>query len=132
MPEGDSVTLTATASDPDGDPVSVEWDLDGDGTFETPGQTATVIAPPTPTVITITVKATDPLGSVGDRHGDGPGIYDFSGFLGPVDNLPTANVVKAGQTIPVKFSLDGDQGLAILAAGYPKVSGPVPCASAVG
>jgi hypothetical protein len=30
------------------------------------------------------------------------------------------NSVKAGQGIPVKFSLNGDQGLAIFAAGYPK------------
>jgi hypothetical protein len=38
-----------------------------------------------------------------------------------VDNLPTENSVKAGQAIPVKFSLTGDHGLNIFAAGYPKV-----------
>jgi CSLREA domain-containing protein len=48
-------------------------------------------------------------------------IYDFSGFFSPVDNLPTLNTVKAGQAIPVKFSLDGDQGLDIFAPGYPQV-----------
>ena len=46
--------------------------------------------------------------------------YAFSGFFQPVDNLPTLNSVKAGQAIPVKFSLGGDQGLNIFAAGYPK------------
>jgi predicted extracellular nuclease len=46
--------------------------------------------------------------------------YLFSGFFSPVGNLPTFNVVKAGQSIPVKFSLNGDQGLNIFAAGYPK------------
>ena len=30
------------------------------------------------------------------------------------------NVVKAGQAIPVKFSLGGNMGLAIMAAGYPR------------
>ena len=45
--------------------------------------------------------------------------YNFSGFFPPVDNLPTMNTVKAGQGIPVKFSLGGDQGLDIFAAGYP-------------
>ena len=30
------------------------------------------------------------------------------------------NAVKAGSGIPVKFSLNGDQGLSIFAAGYPK------------
>jgi hypothetical protein len=45
--------------------------------------------------------------------------YQFSGFFQPADNLPTLNVVKAGSAIPVKFSLGGDQGLNIFAAGYP-------------
>jgi len=46
--------------------------------------------------------------------------FSFSGFFQPVDNLPTLNSVKAGQAIPVKFSLGGDQGLDIFEAGYPK------------
>jgi hypothetical protein len=45
--------------------------------------------------------------------------YSFAGFFQPIDNLPTLNVAKAGQAIPVKFSLNGDKGLNILAAGYP-------------
>lgn len=45
--------------------------------------------------------------------------YVFSGFFQPVDNLPTLNSVKAGSAIPVKFSLNGNQGLNIFAAGYP-------------
>ncbi len=48
--------------------------------------------------------------------------YNFNGFFQPVDNLPTLNVVKAGQAVPVKFSLNGDQGLNIFAAGYPASS----------
>jgi hypothetical protein len=47
-------------------------------------------------------------------------VYDFSGFLQPVDKLPTVNRVKAGQGVPVRFSLSGNQGLGILAAGFPK------------
>ncbi|HEY7628136.1 MAG TPA: ExeM/NucH family extracellular endonuclease, partial [Ilumatobacteraceae bacterium] len=47
--------------------------------------------------------------------------YDFSGFFQPVDNLPTTNTVKAGQAVPVKFSLNGNQGLDIFAMGYPKI-----------
>jgi hypothetical protein len=45
--------------------------------------------------------------------------YNFSGFFQPVDNPPTVNVVNAGRAIPVKFSLSGDKGLNIFAAGYP-------------
>ncbi|HEX9371361.1 MAG TPA: PxKF domain-containing protein, partial [Roseiflexaceae bacterium] len=54
--------------------------------------------------------------------------YPWSGFFQPTDNLPTLNSVKAGSAIPVKFSLGGNQGLNIFAAGYPKVQ-PITCDS---
>jgi alpha-tubulin suppressor-like RCC1 family protein len=53
-------------------------------------------------------------------------IYAFSGFIGSIDAPPTFNTVKAGSAVPAKFNLGGDQGLVILAAGYPK-SQPVQC-----
>ncbi len=46
--------------------------------------------------------------------------YHFGGFRQPVDARPTLNQMKAGAAVPVKFSLGGDQGLSIFAAGYPK------------
>jgi hypothetical protein len=55
-------------------------------------------------------------------------IFNFSGFFQPVDNLPTLNLVKAGQGIPVKFSLNGDQGLNIFAVGHP-ISQEIDCDS---
>jgi predicted extracellular nuclease len=54
--------------------------------------------------------------------------YDFSGFFQPVDNLPVLNSVKAGNSVPIKFSLGGNQGLDVLLAGYP-VSRPIACDS---
>lgn len=45
--------------------------------------------------------------------------YTFTGFFAPVDNPPVVNVAKAGSAIPVKFSLGGNQGLDIFAAGSP-------------
>lgn len=42
-------------------------------------------------------------------------IYDFDGFFRPVDMGETWNVAKAGSAIPIKFSLNGDQGLDVLA-----------------
>jgi hypothetical protein len=54
--------------------------------------------------------------------------FNFSGFFQPVDNLPTLNTVNAGKAIPVKFRLGGNQGLEILAAGYP-MSQQIACAS---
>jgi hypothetical protein len=52
--------------------------------------------------------------------------HNFSGFFPPVANLPTVNVVNAGRAIPVKFSLGGNKGLDIFAAGFP-VSQEIAC-----
>jgi hypothetical protein len=49
-------------------------------------------------------------------------IYDFDGFFRPVDMGGVVNSVKAGSAVPMKFSLGGDQGLGIIAPGYPKVT----------
>lgn len=46
--------------------------------------------------------------------------YSFSGFRAPVAGLPHVNQAKAGQSIPVKFSLDGFHGFNIFAPGFPK------------
>ena len=54
--------------------------------------------------------------------------YNFAGFFPPVANPPVVNLVQAGRAIPVKFSLSGDKGLGIFAAGSP-ASGPYPCNS---
>jgi DNA-binding beta-propeller fold protein YncE len=54
--------------------------------------------------------------------------YNFAGFFPPVANLPALNVVQAGRGIPVKFSLSGNKGLGIFAAGSPS-SGPIMCNS---
>ena len=49
-------------------------------------------------------------------------VYDFKGFFPPVENPGVdgnvINVAKAGRAIPVKFSLDGDQGLEIFEVEY--------------
>lgn len=58
--------------------------------------------------------------------GDACETFKFSGFLQPVENLPAVNVVNAGQSVPVKFSLGGNQGLNIFAPGYP-ASSSIPC-----
>jgi len=54
--------------------------------------------------------------------------YNFAGFFPPVVNPPALNIVQAGRGIPVKFSLSGNKGLGIFAAGSP-ASGPYPCNS---
>ncbi len=54
--------------------------------------------------------------------------YNFSGFFQPVNNPPVVNIATAGSSIPVKFSLSGNKGLNIFAAGYP-ASQPMTCGS---
>jgi hypothetical protein len=57
--EGSSVQLAATGSDPEGGPLTYAWDLDGDGTFETAGQTPTYAAADGPATRTVSVRVTD-------------------------------------------------------------------------
>ena len=63
--------------------------------------------------------------SANPNYGEGSGsvqiavLYAFTGFFQPVDNPSVVNKVKAGRAIPVKFSLAGDHGLAVLQAGSP-------------
>jgi hypothetical protein len=47
-------------------------------------------------------------------------VWSFGGFLPPIANPPNLNTVKAGSSVPIKFSLGGNQGLQIFARGYPQ------------
>jgi hypothetical protein len=46
--------------------------------------------------------------------------FAFTGFFDPVKNPPIMNQMTAGRAVPLNFSLGGDQGLAIFAAGFPQ------------
>lgn len=68
---------------------------------------------------TVACTATDNAGNGASASAGYRVTYQFLGFFQPVDNLPTFNSVKAGQGLPVNFSLGGNYGLNILAAGSP-------------
>lgn len=125
-PSGTSVTLDGSASsDPNGDSLSYTWT----GPFSEGGGTATGVSPTVTLPLgesTITLVVND--GTVYSPSDTVRVVvkYGFSGFLQPVDNLPTMNVAKAGSAIPVKWSLGGYQGMDIFASGYP-ASGTIPC-----
>jgi YVTN family beta-propeller protein len=64
--EGGSVPLIGSGSDPDaGDTLTFAWDLDGDGTFETPGQNITFSAVNIngPATRTVKLRVTDSHGA---------------------------------------------------------------------
>jgi probable HAF family extracellular repeat protein len=105
-----------------GDDVTVSYDCTdgGSGTASCSGPAASGGKLDTASVgqHTFTVEATDRVGNIGSQPFVYQVIYDFGGFLGPVDNLDVAtNKAKAGSSIPVTFSLGGDQGLDIFATG---------------
>jgi hypothetical protein len=68
---------------------------------------------------TFTVTAYDRAGNVAQETHTYSVVYDFGGFAAPVAAYPTATQMKAGEGVPVKFSLHGDQGSNIFAAGSP-------------
>ena len=71
-----------------------------------------------------TVTSYDRAGNVGHETHTYNVVYDFGGFAAPASAYPTATSVKAGQPVPLKFSLHGDQGPNIFATGSP---GWTPC-----
>lgn len=62
--EGETLSLTATGADPENSVLTYDWDLDGDGSFETSGQTVTFSAVTLdgPASMSVVVRAADASG----------------------------------------------------------------------
>ncbi|MBT2517168.1 PKD domain-containing protein [Streptomyces sp. ISL-90] len=119
-----------TSSDEDGEIIEYLWDF-GDGTTATGVSTVHEFTQPGTYLVTLAVRDEDGGESFTSSSEitvtDG---YPFVGFLDPVENLPSLNVVKAGSSVPLKFELGGDQGLDILDGGGVS-SRTVDCATGV-
>ncbi|MFK3734634.1 PxKF domain-containing protein [Streptomyces sp. NPDC088090] len=98
------------------------WNLAGMGT---PASITLTVVPTAGGTVTAKADAVNPLNTVigtatADTEVENPTpAFPFTGFYAPVHNAPAVNSVNAGRAVPVKFSLDGDKGLDILAAGSP-------------
>lgn len=68
----------------------------------------------------VTASAADNVGHTAQATCVYRVIFDFSGFFAPLVNPPAELEWTAGDGVPVSFGLAGDQGLAVLAPGYPK------------
>ena len=78
---------------------------------------------------TFTVTSTDLSGNTTTATATYTVTYKFNGFFQPVDNLPALNQAERRSGMPVKFTLDGNQGLSIFAADSPS-SSVIPCDAA--
>ena len=76
----------------------------------------------------LTFTAFDLAGNSTNQECSYPVIYDFEGFFPPLEQSPALNPANAGSAIPLKFSLAGDQGLEVIAQGFP-TSQQVDCQS---
>ena len=122
--EGQATSLNGSATDPDGDSLSYSWRIDSDdcrfddATLEDPTLTCTVAGN-----YTLSLAVSDGQETATDSAAvtitEAAVSYDFSGFFRPVKNLPKWNYAKARRTVPIKFSLNGYQGLDILVDGSP-------------
>ncbi len=116
--EGESVTLSATGSDPEGNALSYAWDLDNDGVYETTGQSVTFSAASllAPASLDVQVQVTDEGGRAAVDSATINVIYKFGGFVSPLPN----SINQAGRVIPIRFDLNGDRGFDIFDVDYPQ------------
>jgi PKD domain len=118
---GEPVSFRAAASDPDGDPLRIDWDLDGDGTFERPAAGATVSATYAAGPHTVGARATDDLGAsatathtftvpaAGGGGGDTPGGDDQAPRVeaSAPDSIRARKLRRRGVRVTVMPSEDG-------------------------
>ncbi len=105
-----------------GTAVTADADIN-DGSFDPDGDSITLSQSPAgpypvgSTLVTLTVE--DSNGATASCTGTVTVLYKFTGFFQPIENNGAVNVVKAGSSVPVKFSLDGNKGLNIFMPGSP-------------
>jgi len=101
--------------------TSVSWTAsDGESGLSTDASGSIPLDTQTIGTKKVTASATDNVGHTTNVDCNYRVIFDFGGFYRPVSNAPTYNLWTAGNNVPLSFSLAGNQGLAILAAGYPQ------------
>lgn len=113
--EGGSVSVSATGSDPDGQQLSYAWDLDNNGSFEAPGQSATFSAASLdgPSSRTIKVRGTDTGGLTAEA----------TATVNVLNQPPTATFnapasVDEGSAIGLSLTGASDPSSADTAAGF--------------
>jgi hypothetical protein len=112
--EGGSVGVSATGNDAEG-AVTYAWDLDNNGTFETPGQSATFDASALdgPGTRTIKVQATD---SAGQTSVDSTVVTIYN--VAPSATFNAPSTVAAGTSFMLSLTSPSDPSAADTTAGF--------------
>jgi hypothetical protein len=109
--EGSTLVLDAAGSDPEGGPLTFAWDLDGDGVFETPTQSPSLLLEDGPAVRTVKVRVTD------DAAATAVAMANVT-----VDNVAPSALFhapsQAGAVFQLSLSDPFDPSLADTAAGF--------------
>lgn len=116
IPEGGEVILSATAHDPDGDPLSYAWDLDHDGVFETSGQSPALSAANLdgPGSQNIAVEVTDPGGLSATNQ-----VLIFIQNVEPAASfINSSGEINEGATATLAFSNPYDPSTVDTVAGF--------------
>ena len=101
--ENGSVQVTAIGTDPENQPLLYEWDLDNNGSFETPGQSPTfsAVGLAAPSTHTISVRVTDSGGlTYVDEATVTALIYHYDVFyVSPATNGTISGITYTGSDI---------------------------------
>lgn len=107
--EGDAATIMVTVTDPEGDPATWSWDLDGDGTFgEMPGATSYTVPAGTtdgPGEVRIGIEASDGR-NVAQRYR----AITVRNVAPTITNLPGNTVASVGATWRWRMEIDEPAG----------------------
>jgi formylglycine-generating enzyme required for sulfatase activity len=113
--EGSSVTLTANGTDSNGGLLAFAWDLDNDGTFETPGQTVIFSAANRdgPDSQIVSVQVTDNSGLSATAQS----TINITN-VAPTANLSNNGPINSGSPVTITFSNQYDPSTADTAAAF--------------
>jgi predicted extracellular nuclease len=106
--EGGSVLVSATGDDPEGGTLSYAWDLDDNGTFETPGQSATFSAAGVdgPSAHTVAVQVTDEGGLTAESEAT-VNVANVAPDVSAAFAAPSVDCGASNATLDVSFSDPG-------------------------
>jgi hypothetical protein len=113
--EGAVVMVTASGSDPEGGALTYAWDLDNNGSFETPGQSATFSAAGLdgPSSRTINAQVTDNAGLTATAQATVNVLN-----VAPTATFNAPAMVNKGSAINLALTGPGDPSSADTAAGF--------------